>query len=108
MPCGKEGRYRRHCHRPSNAEDGNMIEIKVQDNGLGIPAQYLDRIFEPFFTTKAVGKGTGLGLSICYGIIQKMGGTIEVESQVGQGTCFLIQLPVNVRQTAKPITSDTD
>ncbi|WP_321494108.1 ATP-binding protein [uncultured Desulfobacter sp.] len=85
-----------------NDQDNNMIEIKVEDNGPGIPAQYLDRIFEPFFTTKAVGKGTGLGLSICYGIIQKMGGTIEVESQVGQGTSFLIQLPVNARQTAKP------
>jgi two-component system NtrC family sensor kinase len=88
-------------------QDDNMIEIKVDDNGPGIPAQYLDRIFDPFFTTKAVGKGTGLGLSICYGIIQKMGGTIEVESHMGQGTCFLIQLPVNVRKTAKPSTSDT-
>ena len=83
-----------------NEQDNNMIEIKVDDNGPGIPAQYLDRIFDPFFTTKAVGKGTGLGLSICYGIIQKMGGTIEVESHVGKGTCFLIRLPLNVDQTA--------
>ncbi|EIM64271.1 sensor histidine kinase [Desulfobacter postgatei] len=82
-----------------NEQDNNMIEIKVDDNGPGIPAQYLDRIFDPFFTTKAVGKGTGLGLSICYGIIQKMGGTIEVESHVGKGTCFLIRLPLNVDQT---------
>lgn len=88
-------------------QDDNWIEIKVDDNGPGIPAQYLDRIFDPFFTTKAVGKGTGLGLSICYGIIQKMGGTIEVESHVGQGTRFLIRLPVNVHQTTKPSTSDT-
>jgi len=87
--------------------DNNVIEIKVDDNGQGIPAQYLDRIFDPFFTTKAVGKGTGLGLSICYGIIQKMGGTIEVKSQVGQGTCFLIRLPVNVRRTAQPSIRDT-
>ena len=83
-----------------NEQDNNMIEIKVDDNGPGIPAQYLDRIFDPFFTTKAVGKGTGLGLSICYGIIQKMGGTIEVESHVGKGTCFLIRLPLNAGQTA--------
>lgn len=89
-----------------NTQDDNMIEIKVNDNGPGIPAQYLDRIFDPFFTTKAVGKGTGLGLSICYGIIQKMGGTIEVESQVGQGTSFLIRLPVDIRQTAKPSTNN--
>nr|WP_321402643.1 ATP-binding protein [uncultured Desulfobacter sp.] len=91
-----------------NAQDDNMIEIKVDDNGPGIPAQYLDRIFDPFFTTKAVGKGTGLGLSICYGIIQKMGGTIEVESHMGQGTCFLIRLPLNVRKTANPSTGDTN
>ena len=71
-----------------------------------IPAQE-HRIFDPFFTTKAVGKGTGLGLSICYGIIQKIGGTIEVESQVGQDISFLIRLPENVRQTAKPSTRKT-
>ncbi|WP_319577053.1 ATP-binding protein [uncultured Desulfobacter sp.] len=84
-----------------NTQDDNMIEIKVDDNGPGIPAQYLDRIFDPFFTTKAVGKGTGLGLSICYGIIQKMGGTIEVESHMGQGTCFLIRLPLTAPKTTK-------
>lgn len=89
-----------------NTQDDKMIEIKVDDNGPGIPAQYLDRIFDPFFTTKAVGKGTGLGLSICYGIIQKMGGTIEVESHMGQGTCFLIRLPLNVRKTTKPSTNN--
>ncbi|NDY72766.1 two-component sensor histidine kinase [Desulfobacter hydrogenophilus] len=89
-----------------NTQDNNMIEIKVDDNGPGIPAQYLDRVFDPFFTTKAVGKGTGLGLSICYGIIQKMGGTIEVESHMGQGTCFLIRLPLNARKTANPSTSN--
>jgi two-component system NtrC family sensor kinase len=86
--------------------DENMIEIKVNDNGPGIPAQYLDRIFDPFFTTKAVGKGTGLGLSICYGIIQKMGGTIEVESHMGQGTCFLIRLPLNIRNTTESSTNN--
>jgi two-component system NtrC family sensor kinase len=78
----------------------------VNDNGPGIPAQYLDRIFDPFFTTKAVGKGTGLGLSICYGIIQKMGGTIEVESHMGQGTCFLIRLPLNIRNTTESSTNN--
>ena len=69
-----------------------------------VPAQYLNRIFDPFFTSNAVGKGTKSDLSICYGIIQKMGGTIAVKSQVGQGTSFSIQLPVNVRQTDKPPT----
>nr|WP_320016701.1 sensor histidine kinase [uncultured Desulfobacter sp.] len=89
-----------------NDQDDNMLEIKVNDNGPGIPAQYMDRIFDPFFTTKAVGKGTGLGLSICYGIIQKMGGTIEVESHMGQGTCFLIRLPLNARKITKPSTNN--
>jgi len=74
--------------------EGDVIGIKVADNGPGIPEANLSRIFEPFFTTKPVGKGTGLGLSICYGIIQKMGGQIDVESVVGSGTTFHIRLPV--------------
>jgi two-component system NtrC family sensor kinase len=53
----------------------------------------LSKIFDPFFTTKAVGKGTGLGLAICYGIIQKLGGTITVKSEVGEGTAFTLFLP---------------
>ena len=73
-------------------EPGSLL-IQVRDNGPGIPSQNLDRIFDPFFTTKPVGRGTGLGLSICYGIIRKMGGQIEVESAVGEGTCFYIFLP---------------
>lgn len=72
----------------------NNIVIEVADTGPGIPAAVLDRIFDPFFTTKPVGRGTGLGLSICYGIIKKMNGQIEVESEVGKGTTFRIQLPV--------------
>ncbi|MDA3787648.1 MAG: ATP-binding protein [Desulfobacula sp.] len=71
----------------------NHVVISIEDNGPGIPKDNLDRIFDPFFTTKAVGKGTGLGLSICYGIIQKMGGKIDVHSQVGGGTKFRIWIP---------------
>ncbi|MGA8180920.1 MAG: ATP-binding protein [Desulfobacterales bacterium] len=74
--------------------DEGIIVIEVSDNGPGIPEANLSRIFEPFFTTKAVGKGTGLGLSICYGIIQKMGGRIEVKSRIDSGTTFYIRLPV--------------
>jgi len=74
--------------------EGDVIGIKVSDNGPGIPEANLSRIFEPFFTTKPLGKGTGLGLSICYGIIQKMGGRIDVESIIDSGTTFRIQLPV--------------
>lgn len=73
---------------------GDIIVIAVSDNGPGIPEANLSRIFEPFFTTKPVGKGTGLGLSICYGIIQKMGGRIAVNSSIDSGTSFYIHLPV--------------
>ncbi len=78
----------------STYSEGDVIGIKVSDNGSGIPEANLSRIFEPFFTTKPVGKGTGLGLSICYGIIQKMGGRIDVESVIDSGTTFHIRLPV--------------
>jgi two-component system NtrC family sensor kinase len=54
----------------------------------------IEKIFDPFFTTKEVGKGTGLGLSISYSIIEKLGGTIYVDSKIGQGTTFTIKLPV--------------
>jgi two-component system NtrC family sensor kinase len=71
----------------------NDLVVAVSDTGIGIPEANLDRIFDPFFTTKPVGKGTGLGLSICYGIIEKIGGKLEVKSMVGKGTTFLISLP---------------
>ena len=65
----------------------------MRDNGEGIQAEDLSSIFDPFFTTKNFGEGTGLGLSISYGIVQKMGGQIEVESHPGSGTVFDIKLP---------------
>ena len=70
-----------------------VIWISIKDDGCGIPEKILPKIFDPFFTTKQPGKGTGMGLSISYGIIQRHGGTIMVESQVGQGTTFNITLP---------------
>ena len=69
--------------------------VDVTDIGSGIPATNLNRIFDPFFSTKAVGKGTGLGLSICYGIINKLGGRIEVASTVGVGTTFSVYIPAS-------------
>lgn len=69
------------------------VEIKVSDNGVGIPAKHLNQIFDPFFTTKKVGEGTGLGLNIVYRIVTKHDGTIEVESTEGVGTTFTIKLP---------------
>jgi len=77
---------------------GDAVEIIITDTGAGIPPGNLAKVFDPFFTTKPAGQGTGLGLSICYGIIQKMGGRISVESQVGRGTAFTVSLP---RKTEK-------
>lgn len=68
-------------------------EVWVRDNGCGISHENLNKIFSPFFTTKPVGKGTGLGLSVCYGIVDKMGGSMAVESEMGVGTTFTISLP---------------
>lgn len=70
------------------------VVLEIEDNGPGIPEQVKHRIFEPFFTTKAVGKGTGLGLSIVYSIIENHKGTLEVNSEEGQGTTFIISLPL--------------
>lgn len=72
---------------------GEMCQLEIHDTGHGIPPENLARLFEPFFTTKPVGKGTGLGLSISYSIVRKHGGTIQVQSEVGRGTTFLISLP---------------
>jgi two-component system NtrC family sensor kinase len=70
------------------------VWLEVADTGSGIAPETLKRIFEPFFTTKPVGKGTGLGLSLSYGIVHRHGGRIEVDSVVGQGSCFRVSLPV--------------
>jgi signal transduction histidine kinase len=73
---------------------GDGIQITVQDDGPGIPADIVDRIFDPFFTTKGVGMGTGLGLSICYGIVQSHGGSIRVENVAPNGALFAVELPI--------------
>jgi two-component system NtrC family sensor kinase len=70
------------------------VEIIVRDNGCGISPENMKKIFSPFFTTKPVGQGTGLGLAVCYGIINNMNGTMEVDSTSGKGTLFTIRLPV--------------
>lgn len=73
---------------------GDWAWLEFADNGGGIPPEIQQKIFDPFFTTKPVGKGTGLGLSLTYGIIQKHHGRIMVQSQVGKGTVFRIELPI--------------
>jgi signal transduction histidine kinase/CheY-like chemotaxis protein len=72
---------------------GSELQVIFADTGTGIPPENVQNIFDPFFTTKEVGEGTGLGLSVSYGIIKAHGGDIEVESQVGKGTTFIIKLP---------------
>ncbi len=72
---------------------GRRIQIKVSDNGGGIPQKILDKIFQPFFTTKPTGQGTGLGLSLSYDIVKAHGGELKVETKEGEGTTFIIQIP---------------
>lgn len=74
-------------------ESADEISIRIKDNGVGIPEDVKSRIWEPFFTTKAVGVGTGLGMSISYSIIEKHHGKIELESEVGKGTEFILSIP---------------
>lgn len=75
--------------------DDNIVHISIKDNGSGIPEDNLKKIFEPFFTTKEVGKGTGLGLSLAFDIIKKHNGNIDVTSEVGVGTEFIISVPID-------------
>ena len=70
------------------------LQISVSDNGNGIPALLVDKIFQPFFTTKPTGEGTGLGLSLSYDIIKAHGGELKVETKEGEGSTFIIELPI--------------
>jgi two-component system, NtrC family, sensor kinase len=82
----------------THADDSKTrIIVEIIDDGPGIPESYLTRIFDPFFTTKEVGKGTGLGLSLSYGIIKEHGGNIYARSQLGEGSIFVIELPIIAR-----------
>jgi two-component system NtrC family sensor kinase len=78
----------------STKKTGNQVLISVKDNGNGIPKKVLGKIFQPFFTTKPTGQGTGLGLSLSYDIMKAHGGELKVETKEGEGTEFVIQLPL--------------
>jgi signal transduction histidine kinase len=79
---------------PPSGGRGGVAEIRISDNGSGIPQKILDKIFQPFFTTKPAGQGTGLGLSLSYDIVKAHGGEIKVETREEEGTVFVVQLPV--------------
>jgi len=79
----------------STKKINGKVEIKVTDNGIGIPQKVLDKIFQPFFTTKPTGQGTGLGLSLSYDIIKAHGGELKVETKEGEGSEFIISIPTN-------------
>lgn len=84
------------------AQPDGMITIEIQDEGNGIPQDHLSKLFTPFFTTKPVGKGTGLGLAIIYGIVKMHRGQINVQSEVGCGTTFTINLPIKLNLPREP------
>lgn len=84
----------------------DAIEIRISDNGTGMPEEVQAKIFDPFFTTKEIGKGTGLGLSISHGIIEKHQGKIRVESKMGVGTTFVINLPKKLEVDDKVLAEE--
>jgi signal transduction histidine kinase len=89
--------------RITTRELGDEVEIRVRDNGMGMPPEVMAKLFTPFFTTKPTGEGTGLGLSISYDIVtQQHGGTISVDSRPGEFTEFTVRLPRRA-QTAEPV-----
>jgi len=81
-------------------ERSDNVVVEVEDTGAGISPEFLPNIFDPFFSTKGT-QGTGLGLSISYGIVKKHNGTINVKSEVGKGTTFVIQLPSHNKKEKK-------
>ena len=89
MPTGGNLQIRTETRSKDNRE---WVTIAINDNGIGISQNDIDRIFEPFFTTKGDKGGTGLGLSVTYGIVTDHGGTIEVESRPGEGSSFTVWL----------------
>jgi two-component system NtrC family sensor kinase len=78
-----------------------QVRLFIRDNGCGISEEHLGKVFEPFFTTKKEGQGTGLGLSITYGLVQKLHGHIAVQSKTGEGTTFVITLPIHTKKEAQ-------
>lgn len=90
----EESHYNKQITIYTAVVDSNEIQVRIRDNGSGMLPEVKAKLFDPFFTTKPVGVGTGLGLSICYEIVEKHGGKIDVSSKPGEGTEFVIYLPI--------------
>ena len=91
----------------SNLQPGPYVRLIISDTGQGMTSAVKKRIFEPFFTTKGIGEGTGMGLAVVHGIIMHHGGTIEVESQPGQGSRFTIYLPQTDSDATEQVLTET-
>ena len=87
----------RHTITVCTRTEGHTAVLSVSDTGVGVPESLRHRLFQPFFTTKPVGVGTGLGLAVCALVVQRLGGTIDVDSTEGEGTTFTLRLPVDAR-----------
>lgn len=90
----------------SSRQLGAVVQLQISDNGAGIAPEHLTRIFDPFFTTKDVGQGTGLGLSLCKAIMDEHGGSIEVQSELGRGSTFLLNFPCSQPGSAATVSSN--
>ncbi len=99
---GERGTIRIRTRALAGGDAPERVVIEIEDSGVGIPPENLERIFDPFFTTKDVGKGTGLGLSISHSIVERHGGTIEVASEPGRGTRFTVMLPIGGVDAGSP------
>jgi len=88
--------------------DGGQISLRIIDSGTGIRKDILPNIFDPFFTTKDKSKGTGLGLSVVYSLVKQLGGTIDVRSELGSGTEFILSLPAHFEAPEQPIPNLAD
>lgn len=86
--------------RVTTGADDEWVFVAVSDTGEGIAQEHLNRIFDPFYTTKPVGEGTGLGLSISFGIVERHGGTIAIDTRLSEGSTFTVTLPINVKPAA--------
>lgn len=101
-----DGSGERGLLRVTTARVGEHVELRFSDSGTGIPEHARSHVFDQFFTTKEIGRGTGLGLSICRAVVvEKHGGTLDFETELGVGTTFIIRVPIT-QEAARPVVSD--